>query len=211
MSAASRPSRRPIRNAATNNELSREDRRALSSEPALSTEVRLTYSLLTAEPRVDRTGLRRTGTGTVTHDADRNAIVDVGPSHQRESGEHVRITLPSACGNSPRITIVGELVARWANRDAEAPAVRAAEDVRWTIDGREAGHSPGAVEHAFPDGPVDLLEVASIITHGRLASCDGIIESSSGRLSFSHVFRSAGASRTTRITEVRSYVVDPTA
>jgi hypothetical protein len=92
----------------------------------------------------------------VTHDADRNAIVDVGPSHQRESGEHVRITLPSACGNSPRITIVGELVARWANRDAEAPAVRAAEDVRWTIDGREAGHSPGAVEHAFPDGPVEL-------------------------------------------------------
>ncbi|MGO1563034.1 hypothetical protein CZ771_04775 [Actinomycetales bacterium JB111] len=123
----------------------------------------------------------------------------------------MKITLPTDCGNSPRITIVGELVSHWASRDAESLAAWLADDVRWSANGREVGHGSGAVEHAFPDGRVDLLEVASIITHGRLASCDGIIESDAGRLSFSHVFRFAGASKTARVAEVRSYVVGPTA
>ncbi|WP_258934340.1 hypothetical protein [Nesterenkonia pannonica] len=47
----------------------------------------------------------------------------------------------------------------------------------------------------------------SIITHGLLASCDGYVETASGRIAFSHVFRFASTSKAAKIREVRTYLI----
>ena len=122
----------------------------------------------------------------------------------------MEINLPSDCGNSPRIAIVGDVVTHWAGRDAEPLAAWLADAARWSIVGQETHHGPDAVERVFPEGTVNRLEVASIVTHGRLASCDGVLTTDSGQISFSHVLRFAGATKTARIAEVRTYLVRPT-
>lgn len=120
----------------------------------------------------------------------------------------MRFTLPTDCGNSPRITIVGEFVTAWVERDAQAMAAWLADDAVWTLPGREAPHDDATADHGHDDIASGRLEVTSIITHGRLASCDGFLESDSGRTHFSHVFRFASTSKNAKIAEARTYLID---
>ena len=120
----------------------------------------------------------------------------------------MKSTLPTDCGNSPRITLVGELVRNWAGCEVDAVALRLADDAEWTFVGR-ARHSGAAMSaEACPARVPDQLVVTSIITHGRLASCDGYLETDGGRTDFSHVFRFASTSKTAAIKELRTYLID---
>ena len=121
----------------------------------------------------------------------------------------MKIVLPTDCGNAPRITIVGEFVTNWAKRDAEAMATWLTDDVNWTIAGREAASDEASADFACPGStPPNYLEVNTIITHGRLASCDGFVDSESVRMHFSHVFKFASTSKAAKIREVRTYLID---
>lgn len=118
----------------------------------------------------------------------------------------MKTVLPTDCGNAPRIAIVGEFVTNWAKRDAEAMAASLTDDVDWTVAGREAASDEAAADFACPSSTSDYLEVNTIITHGRLASCDGFVDSESGRVHFSHVFRFASTSKAAKIKEARTYL-----
>lgn len=120
----------------------------------------------------------------------------------------MKTLLPTDCGNAPRISIVGEFVTNWAKSDTEAITAWLTDDVNWTIVGHETVSGEGAPGQVCPDGPTSYIEVTSIITHGRLASCDGFLDSDSGRISFSHVFRFASTSKTAKIREARTYLVE---
>lgn len=121
----------------------------------------------------------------------------------------MKCILPPDCGNSPRITVVGEFVRNWARREVDAVADRLADDAEWTIVG-SARHSGAAVAAAAcPDRVPDQLVVTSIITHGRLASCDGYLETDGVRTDFSHVFQFASTSKTAAIRELRTYLIGP--
>ncbi|MFC6383621.1 hypothetical protein ACFP47_06050 [Nesterenkonia lacusekhoensis] len=128
------------------------------------------------------------------------------PSTASEGGIHMKTVLPTDCGNAPRIAIVGEFVTNWAKRDAEAMAAWLTDDVDWTVAGREAASDEAAADFACPSSTSDYLEVNTIITHGRLASCDGFVDSESGRVHFSHVFRFASTSKAAKIKEARTYL-----
>ncbi|MBM7367299.1 nuclear transport factor 2 family protein [Gordonia hydrophobica] len=120
----------------------------------------------------------------------------------------MHITLPTDCGNAPRIGIVSEFVTSWASRDAEAMTAWLTDDVSWTIGGRQSAGDEAIADVVCPAEAADYLEVSSVITHGRLASCDGFLESGSSRVHFSHVFRFASTSKAAKIKEARTYLVE---
>ena len=110
----------------------------------------------------------------------------------------MKTTLPTDCGNAPRIVIVGDFVTSWAQGDTDAMAEWLTDDVDWAV----FGDAPKLGEHL-----VAAVEIASIITHGRLASCDGFIDTDATRVAFSHVFRFSSTSKTAKIREARTYLV----
>ncbi len=120
----------------------------------------------------------------------------------------MHINLPSDCGNAPRIGIVGEFVSEWAKGDSEAVAAWLDHEAVWTLVGGEIQHGPVAAAQTQPAISPDTVEVSSIISHGRFASCDGYMETGSKRIDFSHAFRFASTAKTAKIKEVRSYCIE---
>ena len=118
------------------------------------------------------------------------------------------IELPADCGNAPRIVIVGDFVAHWASGDTDAVAEWLSDDVSWTIIGADVHTGPGTAEAATPSIRAELLVVQSIVTHGRLASCDGYLEAGTKRVAFSHAIRFAGAAKSAKIVELRTYCIE---
>lgn len=120
----------------------------------------------------------------------------------------MKIELPTDCGNAPRITIVSDFATAWAGRDLARMSERLAGDFVWRIAGGEEHAGTDAPASAAPPAAADRLVLASVITHGRLAACDGHYESGSSTVEFSHVFRFASTVKTARIAEVRSYLIE---
>lgn len=103
------------------------------------------------------------------------------------------ITLPDDCGNSPRIGIVGDFVTAWGTGKP--------------LD--EWLHDEHSSTTYGPDMAVSATEgeVRSIVTHGRLASCDGYLVDGNEKIEFSHAIRFASASKTAKIVEIRSFII----
>lgn len=119
------------------------------------------------------------------------------------------ITLPSDCGNSPRLGIVGQFTVNWVNGDVNAIREWLSADATWRLIG-----TLGAEESAGESGPPfapERARITSVITHGRLASCDGYLEAGERRMDFSHVFRFASTARSAKIVELRSYCIESSA
>ena len=117
--------------------------------------------------------------------------------------------LPTDCGNAPRMITVGDFVINWAKHDTDALAELLTEDASWTILGHGTHTGAAAATDTAPPIQPERVVVRTIVTHGRLASCDGYLEAGTTRLDFSHVFRFAGATKTAKITELRTYGLPP--
>lgn len=120
----------------------------------------------------------------------------------------MEITLPTDCGNAPRIAIVSDFVVAWASGDTASMFPWLAEDISWSTIGAEERHGPEAAEAVVPDVSPAQIDITSVITHGRLASCDGFLTAGSTTLHFSHAFRFTNTTKTGRIAEVRSYLIE---
>lgn len=118
------------------------------------------------------------------------------------------IELPTDCGNAPRMVIVSDFVSHWASRDMDAVSEWLSDDVSWTIVGTGPHTGPDSARAAAPSIRVDRLVVQSIVTHGRLASCDGYLETGKKRIAFSHAIRFAGAAKSAKIAELRTYCIE---
>ncbi len=119
----------------------------------------------------------------------------------------MEIVLPSDCGNAPRIGIVGDFAVNWAMGDEAAVSSWLLADTEWTLVGDGSYRGPDAGVSTFPAFKPERVELISIITHGRLASCDGYLEAAGKRVCFSHAFRFASTSKTAGIAELRSYCI----
>lgn len=120
----------------------------------------------------------------------------------------MHVALPADCGNAPRIAIVSEVIASWAAGDTDDLARWFTDDVTWTLAGTQTLAGPSAVRAMTPGFTPERADVDSIITHGRLASCDGALSSGPLRTYFSHVFRFASTAKTARIKDIRSYLIN---
>lgn len=117
------------------------------------------------------------------------------------------VILPSDCGNAPRIGIVSEIVTRWAAGDTAALEAWLADDARWILAGRGTWGGGEAARGAAPPFVPERLELHAVITHGRHAACDGVIEAGGDRYAFSHAIRFASTAKTAKIAEIRTYGV----
>ena len=120
----------------------------------------------------------------------------------------MKIKLPADCGNSPRITIVGDFITCWAQGDMAAVGQWLTEDATWSLVGEGTYIGQDALDHVRPSAAPESVEVITIITHGRLASCDGFLETGSARMYFSHVFRFASTTKAAKIKDARSYYIE---
>ena len=114
------------------------------------------------------------------------------------------------CGNAPRKTIVRNLVVALAMKDIDFVASLITGDASWALVG----------EHHLVGGPAILAWISglptvsavifgSLLTHGRGASVDGVLELSDGtKMGFCHVLRFADAGKTAKLVGVTSYVID---
>ena len=118
------------------------------------------------------------------------------------------INLPTDCGNAPRIGVVGDFVVGWARGDAEALSEWLSDDAQWVFIAGGTHRGSDAASEAGPPFSPERLEVISIITHGRLASCDGYLEAGGRRLDFAHSIRFASTSKTAKIAALRSYCIE---
>lgn len=119
----------------------------------------------------------------------------------------MQIGLPSDCGNAPRITIVGDFVASWAKADSAAVSKWLTDTATWSVIGGDTLSGPALATQALPTLAPERVVITAIVTHGRLASCDGYLEQGRERLHFCHVFRFAGSVKTSKIAEIRTYLV----
>lgn len=120
----------------------------------------------------------------------------------------MEIELPSDCGNAPRIGIVSDFIVHWAAGDTEAVSAWLADDVRWTLVGNSVHDGPEAAREACPLFLPERVELISVITHGRLASCDGYLVAGAKRMDFSHAIRFSSTAKTAKIAELRSYLIE---
>ncbi len=120
----------------------------------------------------------------------------------------MKVQLPTDCGNAPRIGIVGDFAVKWAAGDVAGASEWLADNVIWTLVGGPTHSGTEAAEETRPPFTPQRVDVISIITHGRLASCDGYLQTDDRRISFSHVFRFANTSKNAKIVELRSYCIE---
>lgn len=118
----------------------------------------------------------------------------------------MKIHIPSDCGNAPRIGVVSDFVSAWAKNDVELLAGWVTDDVTWLMIGTGSSIGSDALADAVPGIEADALHLQSVITHGRLAACDGYLEGDT-RLFFSHVFRFKNTAKTSKIAEIRTYLI----
>ncbi len=119
----------------------------------------------------------------------------------------MEIKLPTDCGNAPRIGIVGDFAVAWAKGDEEAVSTWLTDEANWTLVGGDIHRGPEAAGKVSPAFKPERVEIVSVITHGRRASCDGYLEAGGKRMDFSHTLRFATASKTAKIAEIRSYCI----
>ncbi|MCY0906081.1 hypothetical protein [Arthrobacter sp. H14-L1] len=103
-----------------------------------------------------------------------------------------------------------DLVMALAMKDIDFISSLLASDVSWALVG-ERNLMGKSVALAWVSGLPSVSEVVfgSLLTHGRGASVDGVLELSDGtKLGFCHVLRFAGASKAAKLIGVNSYVID---
>ena len=119
----------------------------------------------------------------------------------------MEITAPTDCGNAPRIGIVTDFITWWAGGDTEQLSEWLTDEASWTIAGQEPAEGAIDLSAVVPAFTVAHVDIRFVITHGRLASCDGTVTAGDTRLDFSHALRFASTAKTAKIAEVRSYLV----
>ncbi|GAA1486307.1 hypothetical protein GCM10009625_31110 [Brachybacterium fresconis] len=111
--------------------------------------------------------------------------------------------IPEDCGNSPRMAIVADIAAAWAAGEEDSVRAWLREDASWMLAGEPAPTSDGYV--GPPPSP-ESGEILTVLNHGRLAACDGYLVCEGERVDFCHVIRFAGATKTAKIREIRTYL-----
>lgn len=107
------------------------------------------------------------------------------------------------CGNSPRMAIVVDLVSAWAADQEHVVREWLRKDVEWTLVGDATATTGGYVP---PPISTERGEILTVLSHGRVAACDGYLQQGGERVDFCHVIRFAGATKTAQIREIRTYL-----
>lgn len=113
---------------------------------------------------------------------------------------------PDGCGNSHRALLVTQLCEMWARSDFDGLLDWLGDDAKLTRVG-VGDFAPSELEGVALEFKPGRVEMLTAISHGRFASADGVANDGEREVSFSHVFRFAGATKAAKIAEVRTLLV----
>lgn len=100
--------------------------------------------------------------------------------------------------------IVGEFVSRWMEGAEDEVRVWLADDAEWALVTAADDVAEGAIP--WPPVEAERAEILSIVTHGKLAACDGYLIRADRRVDFCHFLQFVNTAKTAKISEVRTYV-----
>jgi len=119
------------------------------------------------------------------------------------------VDVPDSCGNAPRKAIIRDFTIALYGKRVHEVAAMLKDDVRWQIVGSHLLTGIEQVQTWMTTEPGALkLTIHTIITHGSECVVEGTIEQADGTMAgFCHVIIFAGAAKTAKIKEIRSYTV----
>src|SRR5690625_293942 len=119
------------------------------------------------------------------------------------------VDVPDSCGNAPRRAILRDFTISLYAKQMHELSELLKDDVQWHLIGSQVLAGAEQVLGWVAEEPaVVKLTIHTIITHGREGGVDGVIERADGTVAaFCHVIAFAGATKTAKIREIRSYAI----
>lgn len=119
------------------------------------------------------------------------------------------VDVPDSCGNAPRRAILRDFTISLYAKQMHELTEMLNDDVQWHLIGSQVLTGAEQVRGWVTEEPaVVKLTIHTIITHGREGGVDGVIERADGTAAgFCHVIAFAGATKTAKIKEIRSYAI----
>lgn len=121
----------------------------------------------------------------------------------------LRTDIPEMCNDSPRRKLIVQLHIGFAEGRMAKVMPFLSDDVVWDMAGGKTLHGSGEVSDfllRLQQQKADRLVIQHMVTHGKLAACNGILQFGSRELRFAgfYEFTSAGSATVKKIT---SYVL----
>ena len=120
------------------------------------------------------------------------------------------VDVPEDCGNAPRKIVIRDFLIALYQRDVGAVLAALHDSVQWEIVGSCQLEGPSEVDAWLTQQPAATeLHVALVITHGTDCGADGTVVYAKGsQVRFHHVLIFAGHSKTAKIKQLRSYLIN---
>lgn len=120
--------------------------------------------------------------------------------------------VPPDCGNAPRKAVIRDFVIDLYSGNVEGTLDILADNVEWEVVGTTTLNGHKDAQPWLEDqhvNPVTLVRFGLIVTHGTDCGVDGEVQFASGkRVSFCHIMKFSGHSKTAKIKMLRSYLVE---
>lgn len=120
------------------------------------------------------------------------------------------VRMPNDCGNAPRKALIRDFTIALYRRNANDLMAWLKDNVLWEVVGSGVLAGIDEVQAWLLAEPATTeLSVNTIITHGWECGVDGTIVRAGGlSAGFCHILLFAGAAKTAKIKEIRSYLID---
>lgn len=119
---------------------------------------------------------------------------------------------PPDCGNAPKKILLRDFTIAWAKKEQSSVFNLIAEHIMWNIAGHKTIHGKSEFEKQWNElnnDDVAHLKIHHIITHGNVASVNGITVLRDGRkIAFCHVYQFSGFGKKAKIKEITSYLIE---
>jgi hypothetical protein len=126
--------------------------------------------------------------------------------------EEVKIVSKVSCKNSPKRELLRDLTIATVQGNIDKLLEWLEDDVRWKIIGDEETQGIEEVEvklKTILERPIQELHIDNIITHGNTGSLNGkLMLKNEGIIDFCHIYLFKGHTKTAKIKEITSYVIE---
>lgn len=124
--------------------------------------------------------------------------------------KQVEVLVETSCNNAPKKALLRDIMIAFINDDISFLLEWLADDVSWKIIGKRTYESKRIVEKALRELKIDSIQtmkIENIITHGNVASLNGLLELKNETIHFCHVFRFNGFGKKAKINYITSYII----
>lgn len=126
-----------------------------------------------------------------------------------ESNQLTVVDIPEDCGNAPRKLVIRDFLIALYSSSVDDVVGILKDDVQWDVVGSKVLSGRDAVREWVVAAPSAVeLKLHTVITHGTDCGVDGVAAyPDSTPTYFNHIIVFAGHSKTAKIKEIRSYII----